>query len=240
MSVYDTLIDFLNFLIIYSDVLWLAFLKTLQLSVIALAMGFFIGVFTALFKLSTTRLLRWPATLFVETFRNTPLLVQLLAMSYAYPPLVAALFGVTPEPNSWTNPSSFWDAIIILSLNTGAYQAEIIRSGVQSIPSGQMEAARSLGLNYTKSMRYIVLPQTFRVILPPMANEFIILVLNSSLAAVISVNELTFWGQRISSETFRVLEIWFIIGLIYLVITLSLSRGFQQLEEKVKIPGLGI
>lgn len=222
-----------------SDILFQAFLVTVRLCLYAAVFGFMLGVLASLSKLSTHRILRWPATVYIEIFRGTPLLVQLYVMSFAYPIFIHEVLGVTLVRNTWTNPASFWDATIVLSLNTGAYQAEIIRAGIQSLPVGQTEAARSVGLTHTQSLRYIILPQAFRVVLPPMANEYINLVLNSSLASIIVVRELTYWAKVLTSQSFRTLQIWFVVGGIYFMVTLTLSRTFQYTEKRTRIPGLG-
>ena len=212
---------------------------TVKLSIIASLIGLVLGTMTALAKLSKNKLLNWPANVYVELFRGTPLLVQILFMSYAYPFALRDVFGIKPELGTWTNPSTMWDCIIALSLNTGAYQAEIIRAGIQGIPSGQMEAARGVGLSYPQSMRTVILPQAFRMITPPLAGEFINLILNSSLVSVVALQDLTFWARSIQSNTQKVLPTWFTIGALYFILTFSLSNLFRYFEKKYKIPGLG-
>ncbi len=222
------------------DVFLNALRTTLEICIFSMLFGFIIGVIAALMKLSSNKVIRVPSVLYVEILRGTPLLVQILFMSFAYPTLVQQLFSVTLVEGTWTNPTARWDAIIVLSLNTGAYQAEIIRAGISSIPKGQLEAARAIGLSYPEAMAYVILPQAFRVITPPLANEFINLVLNSSLVSVIAVSDLTQTGRIISSRTFRTLETWTIVGLFYFSITLTLSRVLQYVEKRYRIPGLGI
>jgi len=236
MSYYSDLYDFLvdNY-DLFLDGLWL----TLRICVISVTVGFVIAIFCALAKISNFKPIKIPVTIYVELFRGIPLLVQILFMSFAYPILLRDVFGITPVLGTWTNPEKLHDVIIILSLNTGAYQTEIIRAGIESIPIGQMEAARAVGMNYPEAMRYIILPQAIRVVFPPLANEFINLVLNSSLVAVVAVRDLTFWAIQIAAESFRTLETWFIVGALYYSLTFTLSRMFGYLERKYRIPGLG-
>jgi polar amino acid transport system permease protein len=228
-----------EFFWVNSDLFLKGFIMTLRICLISSFLGLFIGTFTALSKLSSHFFLRAPANLFIELFRGTPLLVQIMFMSYAYPMMIRDFFSIQPELGTWSNPTVLWDMIIVLSLNTGAYQAEIIRAGIQGIPPGQMEAARGVGLSYPQSMRYVILPQAFRMISPPLAGEFINLILNSSLVSVVSLGDITFWGRSISSTSFRTLEVWLIVGMLYFVLTFSLSSLMRHLEVKYEIPGLG-
>ncbi len=233
-------IDVFGFLVEYNSWLLSGLMITIQICLLSMGFGLILGLIGALMKLSKNPILRWPGIVYIEIFRSTPLLVQILFMSFAYPRLVSEIFNQPIVLGTWTNPSSFWDVVIVLSLNTGAYQAEIIRAGITSIPRGQMEAARAVGLTYPQAMRYVILPQAYRVITPPLANEFINLILNSSLVSVVAVKDLTFMGRSLSAQTFRTLDTWFSIGIIYFVLTFSLSRLLQKLEKKYRIPVLGI
>ncbi len=238
-NVYLSLVSIYVFFIQYAPLLWQGFLITLQISAFSIMFGVVLGVFAALMKISSNVILRSLATGYIEIFRGTPLVVQILFIAFGYPLLLQNVFNVNLVAGSWNNPTGFWKAIMALSLNTGAYQAEIIRAGISSIPKGQMEAARSVGLTYGEAMRHIILPQAFRIITPPLTNEFINIVLNSSLVILIPVQDLTFWGNQIVSATFRVMETWTIVGGLYFSMTLLLSRLFQYLEEKYRIPGVG-
>ncbi len=233
-------IDVIGFLFRYYDWLLDGLRITIQVCLLAMSFGLILGLVGALMKLSRNPILRFPGVVYIEIFRSTPLLVQILFMSFAYPIFIREVFGVTPQLNTWSNPSSFWDVVIVLSLNTGAYQAEIIRAGIASIPKGQMEAARAIGLTYPQAMRHVILPQAYRVITPPLANEFINLILNSSLVSVVAVQDLTYVAGILSSLTFRTLDTWFAVGLLYFSLTFTLSRTLQHLERKFRIPGLGI
>ncbi len=231
------------------------FKLTLFISITSVSIGLIIGLTAALMKISKNPLLRYPATGYIEVFRGTPLLVQILFMSFAYPTIYDVLgdmlndpltdllgftVNITSTPGTFTNPDPLWDVIIVFALNTGAYQAEIFRAGIQSIPTGQAEAGRSLGLTYAQTMRYIIIPQAFRVVTPALAGEFINMILNSSLASVVAVQELTYWTRQSVSIYYRTLEIWFLTGIIYLTLTLTLSRSMQYFEAKYSVPGLGV
>lgn len=223
-----------------SDFILDGFYMTLRIVIFALFFGFLLGVFAALAKLSRRKIIRYPTNFYVEVFRGTPLLLQIFVMAFSYPTILREVFGIEPELGTWTNPEIIWDVIIVLALNTGAYQAEIIRAGIESIPVGQMEAARSIGLTHLEALRFIILPQAFRVVMPPLANEFINLVLNTSLVATVAVRDLTYVYRILSARSFRTLELLFLIGTFYFVLTFILSRLFQYIERKYHIPGLGI
>jgi polar amino acid transport system permease protein len=135
---------------------------------------------------------------------------------------------------------AYGSAVLALGLNSGAYQTEIIRSGIQAIPSGQMEAGRSIGLTYLQTMRYIILPQAIRIVIPPLGNETVNLVLNSSLASVIGFGELTRRGKLLISLTFETFWTWTLVLMFYFVITYTLSTILKYLEKRLKIPGLGL
>ncbi len=207
---------------------------TLLLAALAQAAGTLIGLFLALFKDPRfvinapppfDRLLKgvlWPLRLFADfyiwLFRGTPLLVQILVIFNVLP-----VFQVRFDP--------FTTAFLALSLNEGAYMAEIVRAGITSVDSGQMEAAKSLGMTYGQAMRRIVLPQAFRVIIPPLGNEFNSMLKNTSLAAVISLLELLGTAQAFAATNYRVLELFFVACTWYLVLT-TLWGQVQKLLER--------
>ena len=197
---------------------------TLYLTSASILMGTVIGVFAGLGRISKTRVVRTPFSIYVEVIRGTPLLVQLLIWYFGLPSL-----GI--------NLSALAAAFIGLSVNSGAYQAEIIRAGIQSNHKGQLEAARSLGMNYGQSMRYVILPQAFRNILPPMVNEFITLLKDSSLVSVLGVAELLRQGQYAISRTFHSFEIFTGVALVYFVMTFTLSSLAGYVERRYRIKG---
>lgn len=206
---------------------WEGLKITLLVSIVSIVAGLPLGVLVGLARISRFRALRWPAAAYVEFLRGTPLLVQIFIVVFALPELGIRLGALT-------------GGIIALTINTSAYQAEIIRGGIQAIPSGQMEAALAMGLTYWQGMREVVLPQALRLVIPPLTNEFIILVKDSSLVSVIGVLELMGWARAIGSRTFRVFEPFVAVALIYFVLTFSLSLLLQWVERRLAIPGLGV
>ncbi len=192
---------------------------TLKLSVVSLVFAVIIGLFTGLARISHNPVLRYLAITYVELIRGTPLLVQIFIF-YFFIGTVLSL-------------DRFTAGVAALSVFTGAYIAEIVRSGIQSIHPGQMEAARSLGMNYVQAMVNVILPQAFKRTLPPMAGQFINLIKDSSLVSVISITDLTKAGREVVSSTFAPFEVWFTVALLYLVLTGSLSWAIQYLEKRL-------
>jgi polar amino acid transport system permease protein len=191
---------------------------TLQISALSIILGVIIGLITGLARLSSSPAPKWLAIGYIELIRGTPLLVQI----YIFYFFIGQVFGL----------SNFMAGVLALSFFAGAYIAEIIRAGIQSIHRGQMEAARSLGMNYPQAMRYIILPQAFKRILPPLAGQFISLIKDSSLVGVIALVELTRAGREIGTSTFNYFEVFFTVAVLYLVLTFSLSMVVQYLERR--------
>jgi His/Glu/Gln/Arg/opine family amino acid ABC transporter permease subunit len=192
---------------------------TAALAGIALLLGLPIGLALALARVQASRALSVPAAVYVEVVRGTPLLVQILFIYFVLP-----AFGV--------NLPAFTSGIIALTLNSAAYLAEILRAGIESIETGQMEAARSLGMTYAQAMRRIILPQTFRRVVPPLTNEGIALLKDSSLVSVIGLTELARTGQELASRHAAPLTIWPMVAVMYLLLTFPLTRVAQQLERR--------
>ncbi|UCF32164.1 MAG: amino acid ABC transporter permease [bacterium] len=194
---------------------------TLEISVLAIILGIIIGLFTGLARLSGSPAPKWLAIGYIELIRGTPLLVQI----YIFYFFVGQVFKL----------SNFMAGVLALSVFAGAYVAEIIRAGIQSIHRGQSEAARSLGMNYYLSMRYIILPQAFKRILPPLAGQFISLIKDSSLVGVIALVELTRAGREIGTSTFNYFEVFFTVAALYLILTFSLSMIVQFMERRFAV-----
>jgi polar amino acid transport system permease protein len=198
-------------------------------------MVIFAGLIGGLGRISKNPLIYGAATLYVEIVRGIPLLVQLIFWYYAFPALVQG-FG---DANNIAFLAHFRApalpmAIFGLTMCYGAYMSEIYRAGIQSIPKGQVEAARSLGMNYFQTMRHVILPQAVRVILPPMGNEFVSLLKDSSLVSVVAVADMTRRGQEFMSVNFIPLETWLMIALLYLVMTLFSARIVAWIEKRVR------
>lgn len=194
---------------------------TITLTIISLLIGLVIGLILALFKLSDNIILKVISTIYISAFRGTPLLVQLMIIYFALPQ-VGLKF------------TAFQSALIGLALNEGSYMAEIFRGGIQSVPKGQTEAAKSIGMNNTKAFQRIILPQAIKISLPPMGNSAIILLKNTSLAAVITVGELMHRGELLADVTFRTLEIYIMVAIIYWILHYPLTLLVKYLENKNK------
>nr|WP_225429989.1 amino acid ABC transporter permease [Deinococcus detaillensis] len=203
---------------------------TLLLTVVSGVIGLLIGLLAGLMKTSSLWVTRAPAGFFVWLVRGTPLLVQILFVYNALPPLLQKI-GINVQLDE------FWSAVVALSLNVGAYNAEVIRAGIQAIPRGQGEAARSLGLNGAQTMTSIILPQALRVVVPPLVNNLVALLKDSSLASAIALVELTLSGQRVSSETFQPIPVLTTVAAVYLALTTVMTTFTDQLERRIKIAG---
>ena len=193
---------------------------TLLISFGGLAIGFFIGIFFGLLRISPLRWLRWPAIVYVEVFRGTPILVQVLFIFYGLPQLLGSPINALVA------------GIAAIAVNSGAYISEIVRGGVQSIERGQREASLSLGLSRTQSFRYVIWPQAFRRMIPPLGNQSIISIKDTSLFSVIGVGELVRQGQVYIASTFTAMEVYLMVAIMYLAITWTLSIILRELENK--------
>jgi len=196
----------------YLDVLPDAILVTLSLSLLTIALSFAIGVAGALARRSRSRALRFAGAAYVEFMRNTPLLVLLYLIYFAIPQLGLRVSG-------------FSSAVIALTLNSGAYMTEILRGGLLAIPRGQYDAAHSQGMTGLQTFHHIVFPQVLRLISAPLGNQFIQIVLGSSLASVVAVNDITSWMQTTGSATFRYLETFVVAGLVYVAMCQLINVG---------------
>jgi len=196
--------------------------STLQLTSLSVLIGLAIGTFVGMGRLSRHRALRYPASIYVEFIRGTPLLVQLFLVYFGLPEL-----GLRFD--------RFTAAVVTLGINSGAYVAEIVRAGIQSVPRGQYEAARSLGMTHGQAMLYVILPQAFRNILPALGNEFIAITKESSLAMVIGTVELMRSAQYIVSRTFLSFPVYGGVALIYFLITFTLSRLVRFAESRLRV-----
>ena len=208
--------------------LWLLLngaIVTLEITLVAVSFGVLIGLFVGMAELSSYRLLRIPAKVYVDIIRGTPLLVQIFIIYFALPNII----NMRIEP--------YIAAVVACSINSGAYVAEIFRSGIQSIDKGQFEAGRSLGLTWSQTMKMIVVPQAFRRTIPQLGNEFIAMLKDSSLVSVIGFEELTRKGQLIIAATYRSFEIWAAVAVIYLVMTLARSRFVSYGEKRYNSKG---
>lgn len=195
---------------------------TLFLTVVSLAIALVLGVVFGLFRVSKAKWMRAIGTIYVDIFRGTPLIVQAFFIYFGIP---AALdFRMT----------AIVAGLITLSLNAGAYMAEIVRGGIESVDKGQMEAARSLGLPYGKAMRKVVLPQAVRIMIPSFINQFIITLKDTSILSIIGINELTQSGKIIIARNLESFKMWLIVGIMYFIIIMILTQVSKRMERKIQ------
>ncbi len=196
-------------------------LVTFKVTVGAILLALVLGLFTGLGRLAKNQIINGIASLYVEVIRGIPLLVQIFYIYYA-------LGRIVHIPD-------IYSAVIAMAICYGAYMGEIFRAGIQSIPRGQMEAARSLGMTHPQAMRHIIIPQAFKVVLPPIGNEFIALLKDSSLVSILAVSDLLRRGREFASESFSYFETYTVVALIYLVLTLFFSKLIGFMEERIGV-----
>jgi polar amino acid transport system permease protein len=242
------LVIFVIFLIIYlastkSDPYWriILFVRdgiwvSLTTTVISFLLVLVVGLLVGLGRLSKSKIINGISTVYVEVIRGIPLLVQLLFWYFAFPSVIQAIgnsLNIEPLKTYLANPVGM--AIMGLTFCYAAYMAEIYRAGIQSISKGQMEAARSLGMSHIEAMRYVILPQAIRVILPPVGNEFISLLKDSSLVSVVAVADITRRGREFMAANFIPVETWSMVALLYLTMTLFSARVVTFIEHKTRL-----
>jgi glutamine transport system permease protein len=211
--------------------LLLGALMTIFLTIVAEFNGIVLGTLAGVARVIHSKFVNLIAGIYVDFIRGTPLLVQIFMIHFGSPPILGAIFNNgQPIP---INP--FVSALVALSINSGAYVAEIVRAGIQSIDKGQMEAARSLGMTYRQAMSHIVLPQAIKRVIPPLGNEFIAMLKDSSLVSVIGMEELVRKAQVIVTRSYRPTETWLEVGLIFLLMTIPFTRIVARLERRLKI-----
>jgi len=228
ISIGDTLASYTNWkpgLLIMG--LWI----TLKISVLATFFGVIIGIIGGLTRISGNPALKWTTMVYVEIIRGSPLLVQILIWYFIFGTVIDELltaYGLGRIP-------AWWYGVASLSCFAGAYVSEIVRAGIQSIHRGQMEAARSLGMSYGQAMRYIIMPQALRRILPPLAGQFISLIKDSSLLGIIAIRELTKASREAVTASLQPFEVFMLCAVLYLVLTFTLSMLVQHLERRMAI-----
>jgi polar amino acid transport system permease protein len=205
--------------------LWL----TIKVSIIATLCGVAIGLFAGIARVSANPFFRWSAVTYVEIIRGSPLLVQIFIWYFVLGTLVNSIlarYGIDQVP-------PLWYGVTAMATFAGAYVAEIVRAGIQSIHRGQNEAARSLGMTYPQAMLHVILPQAIRRILPPLAGEFISLIKDSSLLGIIAIRELTKATREVVTVSLQAFELWFVCALLYLILTFTLSMCVKYLERRM-------
>jgi polar amino acid transport system permease protein len=203
----------------YKLLLWKGFLVTIEFSIIAIIAGTIIGIIAGLAQTSKIAILKYPTKLYIEIFRGSPLLLQLFMVFYGLPYLGVSI-GI------------FQATVIVFSLYGGAYIAEIVRSGIEAIPKGQVEAAQSIGLSYRVMMQKIILPQAFKISLPPLIGFYLGLIKDTSIASIIGYVEVVKQGQSIINMTSRPFEVYIVISLLYFIICYPLSLYVNWKERR--------
>lgn len=211
---------FIDFFVQYWGVLFQGFLYTLFICATGITLGLLVGVLACAGKLSRFSVIRWGTDAYIEFFRGTPYLIQVFILYY-----VAPVFGL--------DLSTITVGIVSLALYGGAYFAEVYRSGIQSIPKGQIEASRALGIGEFAILFRVVIPQMMGLILAPLTNQAITLIKDSAILSVITLEELTFAGQRVIGETFRYVEVYMIVAVLYWAFNTALSVVSARLEWNV-------
>lgn len=200
---------------------------TIAISVCTLLLGFIVGVVICLSRISRNKVLSFLGRVYIEFLRGTPLLVQIYIIYFGFPTIGIKFPSLGPIP------SEYISAVVALSINSSAYIAEILRSGIQSIDKGQMEASRSLGLDYSTSMRLVIIPQALKNVLPALANEFIVLVKESSIVSVIGIQDLMYSADIVKGNTYLAFEPLLVAAMIYFILTFTLSKLVGLLEFKL-------
>lgn len=199
---------------------------TIKITALSFIFASVLGLLTASARLARVKLINIPAKIYIDVVRGVPLLVQIFFIYFGLGKIL--------------NLDRFIAGVAAISICYAAYLAEIFRAGIQAIPRGQTEAALSLGMTRFQLWRYVIIPQTLRLVIPPLVNEFIACLKDSSLVSIIGLRELTRAGTEYYSQHFVDFQTWFLVGIIYLAITLSLTRLASYFEKKYHIPGLGL
>jgi len=213
------------------DSVWLSplahgLILTLEITLTCIAIGIVLGILLALGRVYGGRLISIPCSIYIQVFRGTPLLVQLLMIYYGLP--------------SWEiSLSAFVSGILALGLNTAAYQAEYLRGAIQAVKGGQMMAARAIGMTLSQAIRYVILPQAFRIVIPSWSNELILMLKYSSIVFSVTLLDIMGVGKRIAARNFRYFEVFIVVALFYLALVFIITQLLRLLEKKVHIPGLG-
>ncbi len=238
--------------------------NTVKLSIIAMVFGLVIGLIMGMGRVSSNMIYRGFASVYVEGIRGLPIMLQLLIAAYGIPFLVSELFGIqftysilynnllaflsntltilpplrdiiVPSIQGIIGDASLFPCVIALSMNSGAYIGEIFKGGIEAVHKGQMEAARSVGMSYGQSMRFVILPQAYKIVLPTLGNEFIALVKDSSIGLVISYSEIVWWSRQVGAMYYNAFTPLLAAGMVYLFITIPLGRAVQYLEKKYNV-----
>lgn len=215
------------------DYIWPGVQMTMFLTIVSFSLSLVIGLSMGLARVSKNPVLYNISTFYVETIRGVPILVQLLYVTFVIFPLFVDTLGATGLQFTIRDVEMHTRVILGLALAYGAFEAEVFRSGIESIDKGQMEAARSLGMSYTQAMRYVILPQAIRRVLPPLGNDFVAMLKDTSLASALAVGEITHLSRQHRNRTFTTFQPLNVAAFLYLGMTLLLTRGVRYLERRL-------
>ena len=212
------------------------FWLTIKISIVSLFIGIFLGLITCLFRLSNLRIMRFFAGLYIWIIRGTPMLVQALIIHFGIPQVINLILKAAADGGDYKKFTftAFTSGVITLTLNAGAYLSEIFRSGIQAVPKGQSEAARSLGMTSFGTMRKIVLPQAFKIVIPSLVNQFIITIKDTSILSIIGLAELVNKAKVYVGSTYQYMETYLFVAACYLVFTSLLMLLSRYIEKKLK------
>ncbi len=201
--------------------------NTLKITFSALAIGLCLGTLAGVARISRNAMLRFIADIYIQIIRGTPMLLQIYFFMFGLPQLYSIAFDARMPQDA------FWLGMVALGINSGAYTAEVIRAGILSINRGQMEAARCSGLTHRQSMIYVILPQAFKRMIPPLCNELIVLLKDSSLVSVVGYGELMFTAKVLGAKYYTYVPFLLGVGVIYLTLTLTFAKVLERVEKKL-------
>ncbi|MGX6970072.1 amino acid ABC transporter permease [Vagococcus bubulae] len=207
---------------------------TITLSLLTVVFGTILGLVAVMLKQSSKKILNILANIYTKVIRGTPLLVQLYIWLYAFP-LIGITLPAIPSLGDTFGTREFLTAIVALAINSGAYICELLRGGLEAIDKGQMEAGRSLGLSKKQTMRYIIIPQAIRVILPGLGNEFVAMIKESSIVSVVGIFDVMYTSNIVKAATYSIFEPLIIVAFIYFILTSILTDLMGKLEKKLSV-----
>ena len=212
------------------------FWLTIRISIVSLMIGMVLGLVTCLFRLSKVRILKFFSGVYIWIIRGTPMLVQALIIHFGVPQIVNMILKAAADGGAYTKFTftAFASGVITLSLNAGAYMSEIFRSGIQAVPAGQSEAARSLGMTAAGATRKIVLPQAFKIVIPSLVNQFIITIKDTSILSIIGLMEIVNKAKTYVGATYQYMETYLFVAVCYLAFTSVLMVVSRFVERKLK------
>lgn len=223
--VYILIADWIKFLGKWGPMYFEGTIVTLEISFLGVFIGLFLGLFVALMRMSKNKVANIISSAYVEIIRGTPLVVQVMLFCYG-------LITLIPAQYPWLK-NSFVLAMVAICINSSAYVSEVIRSGLQSVDKGQMEAARSLGMSPKQAMRHVIIPQAIKIVLPALGNEFVTLIKESAIVAFVGIKDIMYYAKVVSGSSYKTFTAYITAALIYFVIVFTLSKLLQVYERRL-------